>query len=114
MNHPLAFATTTNPDIQYAHEAMKAPDRQNFIDAMEAELYQRETRGNFVPVKKEDIPSGNKLIDMVWSMRWKRRINTQEIYKWKVQLNVHGGQQEYGYTIGRLMLQWLLGKHSES
>ena len=93
---------------------MKAPDRQKFIDAKKAELSQHETRGNFVPGKKEYIRPGNKLIDMVWSMRRKRRINTQEIYKWKVRLNVHGGQQEYEYTIGRLMLQWLLGKHSES
>ena len=83
MDHRLAFAATTDPDILYAHEAMKAPDRQKFIDAMEAELFQHETRGNFVPVKKEDIPPGNKLIDMVWPMRRKRRINTQAIYKWK-------------------------------
>ena len=48
------------------------------------------------PVKQEDIRPCNKLIDMVWSMRRKRRINTQEIYKWKAQLNVHGGQKEYG------------------
>ena len=83
MDRPLAFAATTNPDTLYAHKAMKAPDRQTFIDAMEAELFQHETRGNFVPMKKEDIPPGNKLIDMVWSMRRKRRVNTQEIYKWK-------------------------------
>ena len=38
MDHPLAFTSTTNPDILYAHETMKAPDRQTFIDAMEAEL----------------------------------------------------------------------------
>ena len=96
MDHPLAFATTTNLDILYAHEAMKAHDRQKFIAAREARLSQHETRGNFVLVKKEGIPPGNKLIDMVWSMRKKRRINTQEIYKWKARLNVHGGQQEYG------------------
>ena len=50
---------------------MKTPDGQKFIDAMEAELSQHETRGNLVPVKKEDIPPGNKLIDMVWSIRRK-------------------------------------------
>ena len=55
MDHPLAFAATTNPDILYAHKTLKAPDRQKFIDGMEAELSQHETRGNFVTVKKEDI-----------------------------------------------------------
>ena len=29
-------------------------------------------------------------------MRHKRRITTQEVYKWKAHLNVHGGQQEHG------------------
>ena len=28
-------------------------------------------------------------------MRWKRRINTREVYKWKARLNVRGGQQEH-------------------
>ena len=32
---------------------------------------------------------------MVRFMRRKRRINTQEVYKWKARLNVHGGQQEH-------------------
>ena len=43
MDHPLAFAVTTNPDILDAHEAMKVPDRQKFMGAMEAELSQQET-----------------------------------------------------------------------
>ena len=29
-------------------------------------------------------------------MRQKRRIATNEVYKWKARLNVHGGKQEYG------------------
>ena len=29
-------------------------------------------------------------------MRWKRRIKTQEVYKWKARLNMHGGQQVHG------------------
>ena len=53
--------------------------------------------GNYEPVPLSDVPKGTKLIDMVWSMRHKRRIKTQEVYKWKACLNVHGGgQQEHG------------------
>ena len=33
---------------------------------------------------------------MVWAMKRKRHIETQEVHKWKACLNVHGGQQEYG------------------
>jgi hypothetical protein len=29
-------------------------------------------------------------------MRRKRRIETQEVYKWKARLNIHGGKQEKG------------------
>ena len=29
-------------------------------------------------------------------MKRKRNIQTQEIYKWKAHLNIHGGQQELG------------------
>ena len=35
-------------------------------------------------------------MNMVWSMKRKRRIDTREIYRWKARLNVHGGQQQYG------------------
>ena len=52
--------------------------------------------GNYEPVPLNQVPKGTKLIDMVWSMRHKQRIKTQEVYKWKARLNVHGGQQEHG------------------
>ena len=31
-----------------------------------------------------------------WLMRHKQWIKTQEVYKWKARLNMHGGQQEHG------------------
>ena len=73
----MAFTTTENPDILYWDQAMKAHDRDKFIKA--------------VPLNR--VPKGNKLIDMVWSMRRKQRIKTQEVYKWKARPNVHRGQQ---------------------
>ena len=52
--------------------------------------------GNYEPIPLNEVPTGTKLLDMVWSMRRKRRIKTQEMYKWKARLNVHGGQQDHG------------------
>ena len=75
---------------------MKAPDRDKFIEAVGIELDGHERMGNYEPIPLSDLPKGTKLIDMVWSMRRKRGINTQEVYKWKARLNVHGGQQEHG------------------
>ena len=75
---------------------MRAHDRDKFIEAVGVELDGHEKMGNYKPIPLREIPKGAKLIDMVWSMRRKRRINMQEVYKWKARLNVHGGQQEHG------------------
>ena len=92
----IAFAATANPDILYWDQAMKAHDRDKFLEAVSVELDGHERMGNYEPIPIETVPQGTKLIDMVWSMRCKRRINTQEVYKWKARLNMHGGQQEHG------------------
>ena len=51
---------------------------------------------NYEPVPLNEVPAGTRLLDMVWSMWRKRKIKTQEVYKWKARLNVHGGQQVHG------------------
>ena len=82
-DNPMPFATMGNPDILYWDQAMKAHDRDKFIEAVGAELEGHERMGNYEPIPLDQVPTGTKLIDMVWSMRHKRRINTQEVYKWK-------------------------------
>ena len=96
LENPLAFAASDNPDILYWDQAMKAPDRAKFVEAVGTKLDGHEKMGNCEPVPLTQVPKGTKLIDMVWSMRRKRRIKTQEVYKWKACLNVHRGQQEHG------------------
>ena len=96
LENPLAFAASDNPDILYWDQAMKAHDRAKFVEAVGTELDRHEKMGNYEPVPLTQVPKGTKLIDMVWSMRRERRIKTQEVYKWKARLNVHGGQQEHG------------------
>ena len=93
---PLVFAASDNPDILYWDQAMKAHDRDKFVEAVGAELDGHERMGNYEPVLLNQVPKGTKLIDMVWSMRCKRHIKTQEVYKWKARLNMHGRQQEHG------------------
>ena len=95
-DNPMAFAAMGNPDILYWDQVMKAHDRDKFIEAGGAKLEGHEKMGNNVPIPLDQVPAGTKLIDMVWSMRRKHRINTQEVYKWKARLNVHGGQHVHG------------------
>ena len=93
---PIVYAASSDPDILYLHEAMKAPDRDQFIKAMEREIKGHEDGNHWVLVPKHHVPKGTKVLDAVWSMRRKRRIESQEIYKRKARLNVHGGQQVHG------------------
>ena len=96
LEDPIAFAASCNPDILYWDQAMKAHDRDKFIEAVGIELDGHEKMGNYEPIPIRNLPKGTKLTDMVWLMRHKRRINMQEVYKLKARLNVHGGQQEHG------------------
>ena len=75
----LAFAATNNPDILYWDQAMKAHDRDKFLEAVKVELDGHEKLGNYEPIPLEKVPKGTKLLDMVWSMRRKRRIKSQEV-----------------------------------
>jgi hypothetical protein len=52
--------------------------------------------GNWIIVRKTQVPMGTKILPAVWAMRRKRKIATGEVYKYKARLNVHGGKQEYG------------------
>ena len=81
LDDPIVFAATANPDILYWDQAMKAHDRDKFLEAVSVELDGHERMGNYEPIPIDKVPSGTKLLDMVWSMRRKRRIKTQEVYK---------------------------------
>ena len=94
--HPLAFATSSDPDIMHVHQALRQPDREQFIEAMQKEIQDHEKRKHWVLVKRNQIPSNMRVLPAVWSMRRKRRIDTREVYKWKARLTIHGGKQEFG------------------
>ena len=96
MENPMAFAAMDNPDILYWDQAMRAHDRDIFIEAVWIELDGHKKMGNYEPIPLNKVPKGTKLLDMVWPMRRKRRIKTQEVYKWKARLNMHGGLQVHG------------------
>ena len=95
LEDPIAYAATDNPHILYWDQVMKAHDRDKFIEAVGVKLDGHKRMGNYEPLPIDKVPSGTKLLDMVWSMRRKRCIKTQEVYKWKARLNMHGGQQEH-------------------
>lgn len=90
----LAFAASSDPDVLYLNEALKAPDRKEFIQAMVKEIQSHVDKGNWLIVNRSDIPDGKTVVPAVWAMRRKRDIETQDVYKWKARINFHGGKQK--------------------
>ena len=99
MLNPLAFASSNrsgNPDIMYIHEALKAPDRSKFLEAMIEEITSHTTRGHWRLIRRCDAPDGTTILPAVWSMAWKRQAATGEVYKHKARITVGGHKQEHG------------------
>ena len=80
----------------YLDEAMRQPDKIQFQQAMIKEVEAQTENGNWRIISRKDVPKGEPVLPSVWAMRRKRKIATQEVYKWKARLNIHGGKQEYG------------------
>ena len=92
----MALTATADPDTMYYHEAIKQPDRAQFIEAMKKEVSDQENNGNWIVVPRETIPKGYVCLPAVWAMKRKRKIVTGEVYKWKARLNIDGSKQEHG------------------
>ena len=71
LEDPITFTVSYNPDILYWDQAMKAHDRDKFIEAIGIEVDGHEKMGNYEPIPIRNVPEGTKLIDMVWSMHRK-------------------------------------------
>ena len=92
----LAYAASSDPDTMYLHEAMREPDQEQFLKAMQEEIRGHTENKNWRLVKHTDIPEGSSILPAVWAMKRKRWISTQEVYKWKARLNIDGSKQTKG------------------
>ena len=101
--HPLAglqsYAASKqrDPDTMTLDRALREPDSEQFIEAMEKELLDHTRRGHWEIVPTSQIPRGVKPINMVWSMK-RKRDPAGDIIKWKARLCAHGGMQVQGDT----------------
>jgi hypothetical protein len=94
--HPIAYAASNDPDTMHLQQALREPDAVEFLKAMQKELNDHDRRGHWVLVLRVDIPKGTKVLPAIWALRRKRRIDTQEVYKHKGRVVIHGGLQVYG------------------
>ena len=93
--HPFTYATqTAGNEVFHFHQAMREPDREDFIEAMVVELKAHADNNHWVLVPCKEI--GNKpTIKAIWSLKRKRRPDGS-LLKHKARLCAHGGMQIYG------------------
>jgi hypothetical protein len=97
LQHPLlAMAATNDPDTLYYHEAMKAPDKAEFIKSMHEEVQGQIDNKVYSPVLRSSVPKHVKVLPAVWAMRRKRKSNTGKVYRYKSRLNIGGHKQQEG------------------
>ena len=98
MEDPMHYcmASSSDADIMNLTEAMKAPDRKQFLQAMVKEMTAHDTGKHWALFRRSQLPKGTKVFPAVWALRRKRRIVSGQVYKWKARINVHGGRQEFG------------------
>jgi len=90
------MATSGKNDTFYFHDAMKEPDRDQFIMAMTKELKDHHDNNHWKLVKRSTIGEA-KTVKAIWAFKRKRRPDGS-LLKHKARLNAHGGMQVYGET----------------
>ena len=78
------------------HEAMRAPDKAQFVDALQKEWHDQLANGNFSNCKKNDVPKDVDVLPGVWALRRKRDIRTRVLKKHKARWNVDGSKKIKG------------------
>ena len=98
LDDPIAFAmkASSDPDTLYYNEAMNQPDRENFKEAMVKEVNAHTEQKHWIIVERCTVPESETVLLAVWAMKCKRRIATQEVYKWKSRINLGGHKMVYG------------------
>jgi hypothetical protein len=85
-----------DPDAMYMHEAMREPDKEEFLQAMQKEVTDQSNNGNFLITHRSRVPKGATVLPAVWQMKRKRYIRTRKVKKYKARLNIDGSRMKKG------------------
>jgi hypothetical protein len=69
MTDPIAFLAKADEDTMYFHQAMKAPDKEEFAKAIVKEMNDHIVAKNWELVPREDVPEGVRVLYSVWAMK---------------------------------------------
>ena len=97
MDTPLvAMKAQSDPHTMYHHQAMKEPDHEQFLKAMEKEIKDQRENGNFILLHKSKVPRGTTILNAFRQMKRKRDIRTGKITKYKARLKIDGSRMVKG------------------
>jgi hypothetical protein len=63
---PIAFASSNDPDTMYYHQAMRQPDRDEFVKAIIKEVNGHIEGDHWEMIPLDEVPKGTKVLDAVW------------------------------------------------
>jgi hypothetical protein len=90
------LSATSDSDSMHFHQAMRQKDAGEFLTAARLEFQTLLDRNIVELLPAYKVPRGMRVFSTVWAMRRKRRVKTQEIYKYKARLNLDGSQMKLG------------------
>ena len=94
--HQLMYSTDISSNECFTFkQAMKQDDRLSFIDAMEKEINDHESRTHWHVVHRDTLPAKAKPIKAIWSFK-RKRAPDGSLLKHKARMCAHGGMQQWG------------------
>jgi hypothetical protein len=66
-----AHSASYDPDVTYINEAMRQPDRDKFLKAMEEEIRAHTENRNWTLITRDKVPNNQPILPAVWAMRSK-------------------------------------------
>ena len=69
MMDPIAFKANGDPDNMYYHQAIRAPDKEDFMKAIVKEINDHINGNHWALIPREEVPKGEKILDSVWAMK---------------------------------------------
>ena len=89
--HFLSFTTDISSNEVFTYkEAMNQEDKHLFVDAMQKEVADHESRDHWTIVPRSTVPKTAKPIQAIWSFKRKQRPDGT-LVKHKARLCAHGG-----------------------
>ena len=92
---PHLFAASSNPNILNHRDAMKADDRDKFLQSMDDEMKNLLENGIYKLVPRSQVPAGQRVLRAVWSHRRKQK-PSGEVYRHRSRICADGRGQQYG------------------